>query len=70
MITKLIVLGMTDSLKTAVTLLAMGTPVSPEPGLCAEIVGAVEFTVTVVNNHEVEVIALPARSVAPERVAV
>ena len=68
--TKLIVPGSTASLKVAVTLLAIGTPVAPEAGDCADAVVAVVSAVAVVNDQEVEVIVLPDRSWAPLKVAV
>ena len=67
---KLIVPGWTSSLKVAVTLLATTTPVAPLAGLREVTVGAVVSAVAVVNDHDVDVIALPERSWAPLRVAV
>ena len=54
------------SLNVAVTLLLRPTPVAPEAGEVAVIVGAGP----VVNDQEVAVIVLPATSRTPETVAV
>jgi hypothetical protein len=64
------VLGITASLKVAVILLAIATPVAPEAGLSDEAVGGVVTAAVVVNDHDVDDIVLPDKSCAPLIVAV
>jgi hypothetical protein len=69
--TKLIVLACTDSLNTAVTLPPTATLVAPDDGLRVVTVGGVvSADEAVVNDHDVDVMALPDRSNAPLNVTV
>ena len=69
----LIVFDWTASLKVAVTVVEVGTPVAPDAGVRAVMVGGVVSAGgadAVVKLQLTESMVLPAASVAPETVAV